>query len=202
MWSPSKHAQAGAWVLLSQEEARFPLVPTRSRTVGVKGHRPVGGTGDGTPLLSVFAVRNVVTAAVHTTTLDSPADVKRRTGTGKTRRFQGAFADHLRHIGRLYPRGKHLRVVLSIDNAPGHGGEAVTQALADNPPLERYRLPSDSPQLNVIERFWKRLRRRATHHRLCNTLADLKRSIRASLCYFQTMRSRLQSLIAGCYEVP
>jgi len=27
-------------------------------------------------------------------------------------------------------------------------------------------------------------------------LADLKRSIRASLCYFQTVRQRLQTLIA------
>ena len=137
---------------------------------------------------------------MHTTTLDSPADGKRRTGKGKTRRFQGAFADHLRHLGRLYPRAKHLRGVLIIDHAPWPVGEAVTQALADHPHLERYRLPSYRPQRNVIERFWKRLRRRATHNRLFNTLAALKRSIRASLCYFQTMRSRLQRLIAGCYE--
>lgn len=187
---------------MSQDEARFPMVPTLSRTLGVKGHRPVVGTWDCKHLLSVFAVLNVVTAAVHTTTLDSPADVKRRTGKGKTRRLQGAFADHLRHIGRLYPRAKHLRGVLIIDHAPWPVGEAVTQALADHPHLERYRLPSYRPQRNVIERFWKRLRRRATHNRLFNTLAALKRSIRASLCYFQTMRSRLQSLIAGCYELP
>jgi hypothetical protein len=37
-------------------------------------------------------------------------------------------------------------------------------------------------------RFWKKLRRRATHNRLFDTLADLKASLRASLCYFQTMR--------------
>ena len=117
MWPPSKHAQAGAWVLLSQEEARFPLVPTRSRTVGVKGHRPVGGTGDGTPLLSVFAVRNVVTAAVHTTTLDSPADVKRRTGTGKTRRFQGAFAGAFAFATEL-ESGNHLLTQWCHEMAP------------------------------------------------------------------------------------
>src|SRR5262245_37251353 len=40
----------------------------------------------------------------------------------------------------------------------------------------RKRLPSYSPPLNVLERFWKRLRRRATHNRWFDTLADLKRS--------------------------
>ena len=57
------------------------------------------------------------------------------------------------------------------------------------------RLPSYSPQLNPIERFWKMLRRRATHNRLFDSLADLKGSIRNSLCYFQTMRARVQTLL-------
>ncbi len=63
-------------------------------------------------------------------------------------------------------------------------------------------MPSSSPQLNVIERFWKKLRRRATPNRLFDTLSDLKRSIRASLSYFQTMRERVKSLIAGCSTLP
>jgi transposase len=74
--------------------------------------------------------------------------------------------------------------------------------LADNPHLEFQRLPSYSPQLNVIERFWKLLRRRATHNRLFEALADLKRSIRSSLCYFQTVRKRIRRLIARCYTRP
>jgi transposase len=93
-------------------------------------------------------------------------------------------------------------VAILIDNAPWHAGEPVRQALADNPQLELKRLPSYSPQLNVIERFWKLLRRRATHNRLFDTLADLKRSIRASLCYFQTVQQRIQTLIAKCYPSP
>jgi DDE superfamily endonuclease len=192
----------GELVLLSQDEARFPMVPTLCRTLGVKGYRPVVGTWDCKHLLYVFAVLNVVTAALHTTTLESPAHATRRTGKSKTFRLQAAFADHLRHIGRVYPQGKYARVVLIIDNAPWHAGQPVTQALADHPHLEVYRLPSYSPQLNVIEWFWKLLRRRATHNRLFDTLADLKRSIRTSLCYFQTLRNRLRRLIAGCYGVP
>ena len=37
-----------------------------------------------------------------------------------------------------------------------------------------------SPQLQVIERFWKVLRRRVTHNRLFPTIAQLKRTIRNS----------------------
>jgi len=88
------------------------------------------------------------------------------------------------------------------DNAPWHRGKPIDEALAEHPHLEFKRLPSYSPQINAIERFWRVLRRRATHNRLFDRLADLKRSIRASLCYFQTVRGRVRSLIARCYTRP
>lgn len=171
------------------------MVPTLTATLGVKGHRPVVGTWDCKHLLYVFAVVNLVTAAVHANLVDSPKDAKKKTGKSKTRRLQEAFAVHLRHVGRMYPAGENPRVVLLIDNAPWHTGEPVRKALADNPHLELKRLPSYSPQLNPIERFWKILRRRATHNRLFDTLADLRRSLRSSLSYYQTMRSRIRTLL-------
>ena len=73
----------------------------------------------------------------------------------------------------------------------------MDEALAENPHLKFKRLPSYSPQLNPIERFWKMLRRRATHNRLFDSLADLKGSIRNSLCYFQTVRARVKTLLNG-----
>jgi transposase len=182
-------------VLLSQDEARFPMVPTLAAALGVKGHRPQVGTWDCKDLLYVFAVVNVLTGALLANTLESPADAKRQTGQSKSRRLQEAFARHLRHVGRLYPKDKHPRVVLLIDNAPWHAGAPVDEALRDQPHLELKRLPSYSPRLNPIERFWKLLRRRATHNRLFDTLADLKQSLRNSLRYFQTMRERVQRLI-------
>lgn len=175
------------------------MVPTLCRTLGVKGHRPLVGTYDCKDLLYVFGVVNVVTATLHTTLLENPARATHRTGKSKTRRLQEAFATHLRHIGQRYPQSTHRRVVLIIDNAPWHRGRPVDQALAACPHLVLKRLPSYSPQLNVIERFWKVLRRRATHNRLFTTLADLKQSIRNSVCYFQTMRQRIQRLLTGCY---
>jgi hypothetical protein len=171
------------------------MVPTLAATLGVKGHRPTAGTRDCKDLLYVFAVVNLVSAAVHATTLECPHDAKRKTGKSKTRRLQEAFAAHLRHVGRCYPQAQYSEVVLLIDNALWHAGGPVAEALADNPHLRLKRLPSYSPQLNPIERFWKALRRRATHNRLFDTLADLKRSLRASLSYFQTMRARVKTLL-------
>jgi transposase len=173
------------------------MVPTLTPTLGVKGHRPTVGTRDCKDLLYVFAVVNLVTAAVHSNTLESPKDAKKKTGLSKNRRMQAGFAAHLRHVGRVYPADRHKEVVVVIDNAPWHRGQPVAEALADNPHLRLYRLPSYSPHLNPVERFWKKLRRRATHNRLFDTLADLKASLRASLGYFQTMRQKVKSIIEG-----
>jgi transposase len=172
-------------------------VPTLAATLGVKGHRPEAPTRDHKGLLYVFAVLCLTTAAVHATTLECPAGKKRAGQPSKNRRLQEAFAAPLRHVGRVYAKDKHRRVVLVIDNAPWHRGAAVAKALADHPHLELYRLPSYSPKLNPIERLWKVLRRRATHNRLFETLAELKASVRNSLRYFQTMRSRVMQLING-----
>jgi hypothetical protein len=173
------------------------MVPTLCATLGVKGHRPTVGTRDCKDLLYVFAVVNMVTAAVHANTLESPKDAKKKTGQSKTRRMQEALAAHLRHVGRVYPADKCKRVVLVIDNAPWHRGKPIDDAMRDHPHLEFKRMPSYSPHLNPIERFWKKLRRRATHNRLFDTLADLKTSLRASLRYFQTVRHKVKSIIAG-----
>jgi transposase len=175
------------------------MVPTLCQTLGVKGHRPIVGTRDCKDLLYVAAAVNVGTATLHTRTLESPAQAKRRTGLSKTRRLQRLFAQQLGDLAQYYPASAWPRVVVIIDNAPWHRGQAVTQVLAAFPHLELYPLPSYSPQLNVIERFWKLLRRRATHNRLFGTLRDLKRSIRNSLSYFQTIRHRIRSLLAECY---
>jgi transposase len=173
------------------------MVPTLSATLGVKGHRPTVGTRDCKDVLYVFGVLNLLSGALHANTLESLQAANRKRKESKTRRMQRAFAAHLRHVGRVYPKRQFRRVMLTLDNAPWHRGKLVDEAMADNPHLEFYRLPSYSPNLNVIERFWKKLRRRATHNRLFDTIADLKGSVRASLCYFQTIREKVLTLING-----
>ena len=47
----------------------------------------------------------------------------------------------------------------------------------------------------MIERFWRVLRRRATHNRLFAHMAALRATLRNNLGYFQTMRQKVLSLI-------
>src|SRR5947199_5998659 len=101
------------------------MVPTLAATLGVKGHRPTVGTRDCKDLLYVFAVVNLISAAIHSNTLVSPKNAKKQTGKSKTKRLQEAFADHLRHIGHVYPKSTYPAVVLLIDNASWPRGRPV-----------------------------------------------------------------------------
>ena len=190
-----KRAQQGECVLLSQDEARFPLVPTLRTTLGVKGHRPTVGTWDNKDQVYSLAALNLVTGQLTTRLLEQPARSQAKTGQSKHKRLQEAFAAHLRDIARTYPACRYPEVVITIDNAPWHRGALMEQVLQAHPHLRLKRLPSYSPQLNVIERFWRVLRRRATHNRLFASMALLRATLRNNICYFQTMRQRVLSLI-------
>jgi len=181
--------------VLSQDEARFPLVPTLCTTLGVKGHRPRVGSWDKKDVVYSLAALNVGTGQLTTRLLESPAAAKRRTGQSKTARLQQAFAAHLRDIARAYPAALGKPVILTIDNAPWHQTAGIAEVLAAHPQLQLYRLPSYSPQLNLVERLWRVLRRRATHNRLFLTMAELRRALRANFCYFQTLRHKVLSLL-------
>jgi hypothetical protein len=182
-------------VLLSQDEARFPLVPTLRATLGVKGYRPMVGPWANKDQVYCLAALNVVTGQLTTRLLEQPARSKAKTGQSKQQRLQVACAAHLRDIARAYPASAYSEVVITIDNAPWHQGALMEQVLAAHPHLRLKRLPSYSPQLNVIERFWRVLRRRATHNRLFASMAVLRMTLRNNLCYFQTMRQKVLSLM-------
>jgi transposase len=189
--SSLKKANAGELVLLSQDEARFSMIPTLRTTLGVKGHRPLVGTLDCHDVLYVFGALNLVTGRLTTCLIERPHPPTR----SKQHYLHAAFARHLRGIARAYPATQYARVVVVIDKASWHRGALVTAVLQACPHLELYRLPSYSPQLQVIERFWKVLRRRATHNRLFPTMTQLKRTIRNNLCYYQTLKQRVLSII-------
>ena len=171
------------------------MVPTLRATLGVKGHRPTVGTWDNKDQIYCLAALNVVTGQLTTRLLEQPARSKVRLGQSKQQRLQVAFAAHLRDITSAYPARQYPEVVITIDHAPWHRGTLMTHVLAAYPHLRVQRLPSYSPQLNVIERFWRVLRRRATHHRLFANMAALRGTLRNNICYFQTMRQKVLSLI-------
>ncbi len=158
------------------------------------------GTWDNKDQVYGFAALNVVSGQLTTRLLEQPARSQparsqTKTGQSKAQRLQVAFAAHLKDIARAYPAHAYPEVVITIDNAAWHGGALIRQVLEAHPHLRLKRLPSYSPQLNVIERFWRVLRRRATHNRLFTRMAALWATLRNNICYFQTMRHKVLSLI-------
>jgi transposase len=130
------------------------MIPTLRTTLGLKGHRPIVGNWDCHDAIYIFGALNLVTGQLCTRITE------RQSAPSRQRSLQTAFARHLRDLARSYPAARYPRVVPVIDNAPWHKGALITTCLNDMPHLELYRLPSYSPQLQVIERFWKILRRR------------------------------------------
>jgi transposase len=172
------------------------MIPTLRTTLGLKGHRPVVGHLDGHDLVYVLGALHLVTGQLTTRLVERPrAPAKPKKTRSGRRCLQAGFARHLRDIAWAYPTPQHPRVVLIIGNAPWHQGALVTQVLKAWPHLGWYRLPSDSPQRQVIERLWKVLRRRAMHNRLFPTMAQLKQALRNSLSYYQTLKHRVLSRI-------
>jgi hypothetical protein len=181
-------------VLLSQDEARFSMIPTLRTSLGVKGHRPLVGNLDCHKYLYVFGALNVVSGRLATRLVERPRPTKKGPPS-KRRHLQQAFARQLRDIARAYPAAQYPCVVLVIDRAPWHKGALINEVLAACPHLAFYPLPRYSPQLQVIERLWKVLRRRATHNRLFATMTLLKHALRSSLSYYQTLKARVLTLI-------
>src|SRR5262249_5829849 len=85
-------------------------------------------------------------------------------------------------------------VEVVIDQASWHRGAWVTAALVAGPQLELSPLPSSSPQLQMIERGWKVLRR-ATPTRLFPTMPQLKQTLRYNLWYDQTRKHRVLAVM-------
>ena len=161
----------------------------------MQGYRPTVGTWDHKDQVYCVAALNVVTGRLTTRLLEQPARRTVKTGQSQQQRLQAAFAAHLRDIARTYPASAYPAVVITIDNAPWHRGALREQVLAAHPHLRVKRLPSYSPQLNVSERFWRVLRRRATPNRLFASMALLRATLRNTLCSFQTVRHKVRSLI-------
>jgi hypothetical protein len=118
--------------LLSQDEARFPMVPTLQATLGVKGHRPAVGTWDCKDLLYVFAVVNLISGALHSNTPEGPKGGKKKTGRSKARFFYraqcaGTAPDHCVFIVRETINNLNFRL-------PGNRVRGSTGGLSRLPP--------------------------------------------------------------------
>jgi transposase len=89
-------------------------------------------------------------------------------------------------------------LILIIDGAPSHKGEAVTDFIQDpRTEMELYRLPSYSPELNPQEHVWKVFRKHYTHNR---SFLSTSETLTAARSGFRSLQhsSGLQGIYLEC----
>jgi transposase len=84
-------------------------------------------------------------------------------------------------------------IFLIHDGAPYHTSKEVTLFLASQPRIHCIALPTYSPDYNLIEYLWKKVKA-LTHCKYFATFISLKQCIHASLSFFQKNASEILSL--------
>ena len=89
-------------------------------------------------------------------------------------------------------------LILIIDGAPYHQGEAVRDFIQDpRNEIELYRLPSYSPELNPQEHVWKVFRKQYTHNRSFFSTSETLTAARSGFRSLQ-QSSELQGIYLEC----
>jgi transposase len=92
-------------------------------------------------------------------------------------------------------------VTLVLDNAR-YQRNAVVQALADVLKIELLFLPSYSPNLNLIERLWRFLKRESLYGRYHPSFADFQAAIQNNIALLPTKhKAKLASLMTLNFQV-
>lgn len=145
-------------VILAEDEASLYLQATTRAVWAPRGQ---------TPALCVHTQRDKVcfygTLNLHT---------GQETVTQEATMNSEATARHLEYLLTAYPG---VSILLLLDRAPWHGGEAVQAVLRANPRLELMRFPVAAPDLNPQEHVWKAARSATSHNhdeRKLHPLAD------------------------------
>jgi transposase len=94
----------------------------------------------------------------------------------------GTMCELLRKIAALGLMGP---ITLVLDNAR-YQHNAVVQSLAESMGIELLFLPSYSPNLNLIERLWKLIKRRSLYGRYHATFADFRVAIEETIAGLPT----------------
>lgn len=102
-------------------------------------------------------------------------ELTRRIETRKTGAGFAALVEQVvaRYCGKRWHKGKR-KVALVIDNFRIHSCRRAAEVLARyRDRIEIISLPTYAPELNVIERVWKHLRRRVTHTHLFTSVEKM-----------------------------
>jgi len=104
-------------------------------------------------------------------------------------------------LGKIAASGLIGPITLVLDNAR-YQRNAVVQALASQLGIALLFLPSYSPNLNLIERLWKFIKRRALYGRYHPTFAEFQAAIQETLDGLPTTHAeRLKTLMTLNFQL-
>ena len=104
-------------------------------------------------------------------------------------------------LGKIAALGLTGPITLVLDNAR-YQRNAVVQALASQLGITLLFLPSYSPNLNLIERLWKFIKRRALYGRYHPTFAEFQAAIKETLDGLPTTHAeRLKTLMTLNFQL-
>jgi transposase len=107
------------------------------------------------------------------------------------------FVNLLRLLRASHPETE--RFLLYLDNAKYYHAEVVQEYVARHPEFHLEFLPAYSPNLNLIERLWKFLRKKA-FTRWHKTFEDLVAAVSAVLDHLEDYRAELTTLMVEKFQ--
>jgi transposase len=107
------------------------------------------------------------------------------------------FVNLLRVLKERHP--ETTRFILYLDNARYYHTEVVKEWLGRHPEFHLEPLPAYSPNLNLIERLWKFLRKEA-FTRWHKTFEDMEQAVSAVLDHLEDYREELESLMTEKFQ--
>jgi transposase len=187
--------------------------------VGSNLHRKKGGLKNGGKVYFVDAAHVLHTALPSQGWIKRQQTVQLKTNSGRNRlNILGAYSPDTQDL--IYLEGREsvdaervaqlLRTIraanpgvpllLVLDNAPYNRAPAVTQA-ADDLAIELLYLPTYSPNLNLIERFWKFLKRKVARNRYYPTFAEFRGAVQNLLTNLAAYRDELATLLTERFQL-
>lgn len=176
-------ARKGEIILLVQDELLINVVPTVTYQWMPKGRKTMrikvrNLRSPKDKRVAVFGAGNLVTGQVHRFTA---ATINKE-----------AFLRSLRRLANYYDKKYPGRpVYMVIDGHPAHRAHIITDWVDAQQHFNFYWLPKNSPEINPIEYFWKKLRKEVTHNRVYRDMQSLKTALTR---FFNRWYARLRTL--------
>ena len=92
-------------------------------------------------------------------------------------------------------------IVLILDNARYFKAAAVTKWLKDHPKLSLVFLPSYSPNLNLIERFWRFVKERLVKNTYYEKYKTFRANVFRFLNHVDQYNDKLKTLMVEKFEI-